>query len=90
MCQCLLAEKQNTNVLNWWKENKKSYPNLFKLAKTFLHIPATSVPSERIFSLAGYIVCDRRSKILATNVNKSIFLKRNEKHIPPDTSIWTS
>ena len=36
--------------------------------KEFIHIPATSVPSECIFSLAGYIVRDRRSKILAANV----------------------
>ena len=83
------TQKRNTNVLNWWKENQKSYPNLFKLAKAYLHIPATSVPSERIFSLAGYIVCDRRSRILADNVNKAIFLKRNAKHIPPETSIWS-
>ena len=83
------TQKRNTNVLNWWKENQKSYPNLFKLAKAYLHIPATSVPSERIFSLAGYIVRDRRSRILADNVNKAIFLKRNAKHIPPETSIWS-
>ena len=36
--------------------------------KEFFHIPATSVPSECIFSLAGYILRDRRSKILAANV----------------------
>ena len=84
------ADKDKTNVLQWWKEHKALFPSLFKAAQAYLHIPATSVPSERIFSLAGYIVHDRRSKILATNVNKSIFLKRNEKHIPPETSIWTS
>ena len=83
------TEKENTNVLTWWKENKQTFPNLFKLVKIFLHIPATSVPSERIFSLAGYIIRDRRSKILASNVNKAIFLKRNEKHIPPETSFWS-
>ena len=82
--------KEKTNVLQWWKDNKTLFPSLFKAAQTYLHIPATSVPSERIFSLAGYIVRDRRSKILATNVNKSIFLKKNEKHIPPETSIWSS
>ena len=35
--------------------------------KEFFHI-AASVPSECIFSLADYIVRDRRSKILAANV----------------------
>ena len=82
--------KDKINVLEWWKGNKAFFPCLFRAAQAYLHIPATSVPSERIFSLAGYIVCDRRSKILATNVNKSIFLKKNEKHVPPETSIWAS
>ena len=81
-------EKENTNVLTQWKDHKQMFPNLFNLVKVFLHIPATSVPSERIFSLAGYIVRDRRSKILATNVDRTIFLKKNEDHIPPYTSIF--
>ena len=81
------TQKENTNVLTWWKENQKHYPHLFKIARSYLHIPATSVPSERIFSLAGYIVCDRRSKILSKNVNKAIFLKANAKHIPPNTAV---
>ena len=81
-------EKEDTNVLTWWKENKQTFPYLFNLAKHFLHIPATSVPSERIFSLAGYIVCDRRSNILASNVDRAIYLKKNEDHIPPETSIF--
>ena len=84
------ADKDKTNVLQWWKEHKALFPSLFKAAQAYLHIPATSVPSERIFSLAGYIVRARRSKILAANVNKTIFLKKNEKHIPPETSIWSS
>ena len=80
-------DKEKCNVLQWWKANKSSFPCLFKAAVSFLHIPATSVPSERIFSLAGYVVCDRRSKLLAANVNKFIFLKKNKSHIPTETSI---
>ena len=80
-------EKEKTDVLTWWRFHQKLFPNLFKLVKVFLHIPATSVPSERIFSLAGYIVRSRRSKILAANVDKAIFLKKNEEHIPRNTLI---
>ena len=80
-------DKERCNVLNWWKVNKCTFPCLFKAALYFLHIPATSVPSERIFSLAGYIVRDRRSKLLAENVNKFIFLKKNKSHIPIYTPI---
>ena len=83
------AQKEKINVLSWWKNNKNQFPHLFQLVRSNLHIPATSVPSERIFSLAGYIVRDRRSKILSRNVNKAIFLKKNAKHIPPQTTVFS-
>ena len=38
--------KENCNVRKWWQENKGTYPCLFKAAQAYLHIPATSVPSE--------------------------------------------
>ena len=81
------SEKENINVLSWWKNNKKEYPHIFELVRSNLHIPATSVPSQRIISLAGYIVRDRRSRILSQNVNKAIFLTENAKHIPRVTTV---
>jgi len=81
-------EKEKTNVLTWWRNNRGLFPNLFKLVKVYLHIPATSVPSERIFSLAGYIVRSRRSNILPVNVDKHIFLKKNDEHIPTKTRVF--
>ena len=80
-------QKEDTNILKWWKCNRGLFPNLFKLVKVYLHIPATSVPSERIFSLAGYIVRSRRSNILPDKVNKYIFLKKNNDHIPSKTKV---
>ena len=49
--------------------------------KALLHTPATSVPSERVFSEAGYIARARRSRILPKNVNKFIFIKKNFKYM---------
>merc|ERR1712208_68654 len=59
--------------LNWWKENERHYPLLSPLAKAFLSIPATSVPSERVFSTAGDIVNAQRSQLLPENVDMLIF-----------------
>ena len=86
----LKADKDKCNVLEWWKKNRAKFPYLFQAAQACLHIPATSVPAERIFSLAGYVVRSRRSKILPINVNKSIFLKKNAKHVPAKTNIFAS
>ena len=86
----LKADKDKCNVLEWWKKNRAKFPYLFQAAQACLHIPATSVPAERIFSLAGYVVRSRRSKILPINVNKSIFLKKNAKHVPAKTYIFAS
>ena len=63
--------------LQWWKENDHKYPALSHLAKIYLSVPATSVPSERVFSTAGDIVSCQRSCLKPSNVDKLIFLKKN-------------
>ena len=75
-------QKEHTHLLTWWRDNKIQYPCLVEAVKALLHTPATSVPSERIFSEAGYIARARRSRILPRNLNKFIFIKKNMKYIP--------
>ena len=55
----------DSDPLTWWKSNEEKYPILSKYSKTFLCIPATSVPSERIFSVAGDVVTAQRSCLSA-------------------------
>ncbi|KAK3086390.1 hypothetical protein FSP39_017761 [Pinctada imbricata] len=50
-----------SDPLKWWKEHNFQYPLLAKMAKYYLGIPATSVPSERVFSAAGEIVSAQRA-----------------------------
>lgn len=68
----------NGNVLQWWKE-QVDLPLLSKLARSYLSIPATSVPSERVFSTAGDIVSAQRSLLLPEHVDQLIFLNKNLK-----------
>ena len=48
-------------ILQWWKLNQNLFPHLSILAKIYLAIPTSSVPAERDFSLAGYLVSKKRS-----------------------------
>jgi hypothetical protein len=64
-----------TNPLAWWKERRNKYPLLIKLVIRTLCIPATSAPSERLFSQAGLTIAKDRARLLPENAEEIIFLK---------------
>ena len=61
------------NPLKWWQINEGRYPKLAKLAKVCL---ATSVPSERTFSVAGQTVSKLRASLDSDSVDQIIFAKK--------------
>ena len=63
--------------LAWWKGNKSRFPTLARIAREYLAIPAMSTPSERLFSAAGYISSQRRSRLSGENLNQLVFLNKN-------------
>ena len=69
-----LMEKQ---ILKWWAGKKDELPLLAELAREYLCIPASSSPSERLFSHAGNIVTDTRHSLDPENVSMLIFIKEN-------------
>lgn len=69
------------NLSQWWKDNKERYPVLASLARTYLAAPPSSVPSERLFSTAGAVITDQRSRLLPENAERLIFLKYNSNLI---------
>lgn len=69
--------KLEENPLTWWRQHQESFPLLAKLAKSYLAIQGTSVPSERVFSTAGDIVSAQRAALSPENVDMLIFLKKN-------------
>ena len=64
--------------LKWWSENEGRFPTLSKLAKSFLCIPATSAPSEHIFSAAGNICSQKRASLSPRHVEMLTFLAMNK------------
>ena len=80
-------QKMRIDPLVWWSDKEHEYPCLYYVAKKYLAIPATSVPSERIFSLAGFIVRKNRTNLFPEHVNQNIFLEKNKQHIPAKTTV---
>ena len=73
-----LACKCDSKPLVWWKEHEKDFPRIALIAKKVLAVPATSVPSERIFSAAGLLVNKLRNRLSSALVDKIIFLNKNK------------
>jgi hypothetical protein len=65
--------------LTWWKSNECKYPHIAKMARCYLAVPGSSVPSERVFSTAGDIVSAKRSTLSPDHVDTLVFLKKNLK-----------
>lgn len=47
----------------WWKNHCCEFPTLSLMARDFLAIPATSAPSERVFSTCGLIITKKRNRM---------------------------
>ena len=68
--------KYNCPLL-WWSEHSTMYPDICKLAERILHIPATSAPAERVFSVASNVINNKRARLAPDNANVLIFLHDN-------------
>ena len=67
----------NEDLLSFWNEKKKDFPWLSTFARALLCVPATSTPSERVFSVAGMVLSAKRSRLSPQRVNKIIFIHDN-------------
>lgn len=71
----------NQNPFEWWASKKGKYPILAKIARTYLAAPATSTPSERLFSDAGNVLSEKRTRMDSELFKRIIFLKRNASKV---------
>ena len=63
---CLLAD--------FWLLKQSKLPKLAKLAKKYLVIPATSAPSERVFSVASRIITNLRNRLKPETAGAILFV----------------
>jgi hypothetical protein len=64
---------QNSDPLQWWRNNKFKYPKLSLVVQERLCALASSVPCESLFSKAGQVLNEAKTKML-------LFLNINYKY----------
>jgi len=70
----LVSVESGENILEFWKEKEEQWPRLAVVAKRILAIPATETSSERVFSIAGRILEDRRTRLNVATVDDLMFV----------------
>lgn len=63
--------------LAYWLSHQNVYPHLFRLAKHFLCMPASSVPCERVFSKCGEEVSKKRNRLSPKSVEMMTYLNKS-------------
>ncbi len=77
------------NPLDRWKVKQHQFPLLMEAAMTYLSVPATSAPSERVFSAAGLTIARERSRFCPANAAELVFLHVVSPTIHRyNTTIW--
>ena len=51
------------------------FPTLAAMARDYLAISATSVPSENVFSSGGRMISDRRHRLIKNTIKKAVLLR---------------
>jgi hypothetical protein len=60
--------------LQWWRQHHCRFPYISKLALKVLAIPATSAPSEHVFSTSGLTIAKDRARLESDRANELVFL----------------
>ena len=55
--------------------NENQYPRLLKMARDFLAIPSTSIPSEQYFSISKNLITNQRNRLVGKTVRAYMCLK---------------
>eukprot|EP00743_Colponemidia_sp_Colp-15_P005786 GILK01006218.1.p1 GENE.GILK01006218.1~~GILK01006218.1.p1 ORF type:complete len:847 (+),score=91.20 GILK01006218.1:36-2543(+) len=73
--QLKLIQTSAKECLQWWADRERLFPRLTKIAKVLLAIPASSAPSERVFSAAGLLLTPDRTSLSPLLVDQLITIR---------------
>ncbi len=73
-------EDESCDPIIWWKNHQKSFPILSKIMFDLISIPATSVPSEQVFSKAGNLISKKLNRLEKNTVKTLMLLNSWNKY----------
>ena len=68
------------DVLQWWPRHEALLPNLSRMARQYLGIPATSASCERVFSTSGRIFGPENHHMTGENLSERMWAKINKPY----------
>ena len=78
----------HNDPLEWWRTHHKHYPILWRLAKVYLAVPATSAASERAFSVTGNIITALRTRLDPQRAQDIQFLHDNKEFLARENLLY--
>ncbi len=76
----VLLESKNSDGIDWWRKFEATFPILARLARRYLSIPASSAPSERIFSKYTTIWEKKKCNLKPETANDIIYLHETRRN----------
>uniref|UniRef100_A0A6I8QLY6 BED-type domain-containing protein n=1 Tax=Xenopus tropicalis TaxID=8364 RepID=A0A6I8QLY6_XENTR len=77
------AMHTDDDPMNFWVSRLDQWPELAQYALEVLACPPASVLSERVFSAAGGVVTEKRTRLSTGSVDRLSFIKMNENLLLP-------
>ena len=68
------ANGEEFNLLKWWRSRQAIFPIVSLIAKEILACPASTIAVEQAFSVGGYILDERRSRLTVENLENQALL----------------
>ncbi|XP_028839127.1 zinc finger BED domain-containing protein 4 [Denticeps clupeoides] len=83
--------KRSLSPLHWWYSMEHRFPAVSRLARRYLAIPATVVPTERAFAARESTASQRRAVLGARHLDHILFLHQNKEYVEQlkRGSVWT-
>ena len=77
MFRNFVVEEEVKDPLQWWQVNGPRFPTAALLARRYLSMPASSAPSEKVFSRMNVVIAKRRGHAPTDRMARMVMMEKN-------------